>query len=364
MNAFTWELLTQAVALQMTQYQPHYLPGFSDCTSAITRSNMALRSFINPLAHTRGGLWASAAHVYADCEQPRRFHHIKAHPEKDSARKANPTITDKAIYMADAVAGYLRAEDGPLRDDILPARLGQHDLPIVMHSLKLENIMNEIIPLHHWHFRTANEHVTPVLNDLIDYQHRACLAAMTANRDQWNDVQRWTTTALSFASSVHPPKDESYWAAARRTLIVFDWVGHGRNKSKQCALHPAQKAQVEKCPHCQRLDDQAHCMLDCTHLPFTALRQTAKTRQAVIAHKLVDRYSQDRDIQCFIQQLCHASWTPSPNLSRIWLGTWSMHTLNQMLGQPTDSPITMKQRYAYIDTAKKLTAPLLDAHRE
>jgi hypothetical protein len=59
-----------------------------------------------------------------------------------------------------------------------------------MHSLKLENIMNEIIPLHHWHFRTANEHVTPVLNDLIDYQHRACLAAMTANRDQWNDVQR------------------------------------------------------------------------------------------------------------------------------------------------------------------------------
>ena len=101
---------------------------------------MALRSFINPLAHTRGGLWASAAHVYADCEQPRRFHHIKAHPEKDSARKANPTITDKAIYMADAVAGYLLAQDAPLRDDILPARLGQHDLSIVMHSLKLEKL--------------------------------------------------------------------------------------------------------------------------------------------------------------------------------------------------------------------------------
>jgi hypothetical protein len=67
-----------------------------------------------------------------------------------------------------------------------------------------------MIPLHQWHFRTADEHVTPVLNDLIDYQHRACLAAMTANRDQWNDVQRWTTTALSFASSIHPPKDESY----------------------------------------------------------------------------------------------------------------------------------------------------------
>ena len=363
MNAFTWELLTQVVALQMTQYQPHYLPGFSDCTSAITRSNMALRSFVNPLAHTRGGLWASAAHVYADCDQPRRFYHIKAHPERDPARKANPTVRDKAIYMADAVAGYSIAEQGILPGHILPSRLGQHELPVVLHSLKLENILNEIIPLKQWHFRTSDEHATPVLNDLIDYQHQACQTAMTTNRDQWNEEERWASTALSFASKVHPPKDPSFWAAARRALIVFDWVGHGRNRSKQCALHPAQQAQVAKCPHCPCLiDDQAHCMLECTHLPFRALRNTAKTKQAVIAQRLCDKHSQDDDTQCFIQQLCHASWTPSPNISRIWLGTWSMHTLHQMLGQPADTPMTMRQRYAYIDIAKKLTAPLIDAY--
>jgi hypothetical protein len=131
-----------------------------------------------------------------------------------------------------------------------------------MHSLKLDNIMNEIIPLHQWHFSTADEHITPVLNDLLDYQRRACLAAMTANRDQ-----RWTTTALSFASSTHPPKDKSYWAAARRTLIVFYWVGHDRNKSKKCALYPAPKAQVEKCPHFHKIDGQAHCMRDCIIRP-------------------------------------------------------------------------------------------------
>jgi hypothetical protein len=116
MSAFTWELFTQAVTLP--QYQPHFLPGLSDCTSAITRSDMALRPFINPLAHTRGGIWASAAHVYADCEQPRRFHHIKAHPERVPARKADPTNKYKAISLADAVAGYLLAQDGPLQDDI------------------------------------------------------------------------------------------------------------------------------------------------------------------------------------------------------------------------------------------------------
>jgi hypothetical protein len=362
MNAFTWELLTQVVALHMTQYQPYFLPGFSDCTSAITRSNTALRSLINPLAHTRGGLWASAAHVFADCQQPRRFHHIKAHPERYPDRKANPTVLDKAIFRADAVAGYLLAQDGPLSNNILPAKLGQHELPTVLHSLKLENIMNEIIPLDQWHFRTADEHMTPILNDLIDYQHRASLATMTDTRDQRNEEQRWTSTALSFASKVHPPKDKSFWAAARRTLIVFDWVGHGRNRGKQCALHPAQRTQVEKCPHCQQYDDQAHCMLECPHQPFTALRNTAKTQQAVIAHKLIDKNSQDEDLRCFIQQLCHASWTSSPNISRIWLGTWQMHTLDQMLGQPTDTPMTMKQRYAYIAIAKKLTAPLLVAY--
>jgi hypothetical protein len=57
-----------------------------------------------------------------------------------------------------------------------------------------------------------------------------------------------------------------------------------------------------------------------------------------------------------MQQLCHSSWTPSPNISRIWLGTWSMHTL-----QPADAPMTMKQRYAYIDIARNLRH-LLDAY--
>jgi hypothetical protein len=73
MNAFTWELLTQAIALNMVKHQCAELPGYSDCTSAITRTNQALRSFVNPLAHTRGGLWASAAHVFSNYRSPRRF---------------------------------------------------------------------------------------------------------------------------------------------------------------------------------------------------------------------------------------------------------------------------------------------------
>jgi hypothetical protein len=71
---------------------------------------MALSSFINPLAHIRGGLLTLAAHFYADFDQPRRFYYLKTHPERDPSQKADPTIKDKAIYMAAAVAEYSIAQ--------------------------------------------------------------------------------------------------------------------------------------------------------------------------------------------------------------------------------------------------------------
>jgi hypothetical protein len=88
---------TQVIAIQIIQYQRHYRPGFSDYTSAIARSNLALRTYINSFVHTRGGLWASGAHVHAECDLPRRFTNIKAHPERDPKRKDNPTINDIGI---------------------------------------------------------------------------------------------------------------------------------------------------------------------------------------------------------------------------------------------------------------------------
>jgi hypothetical protein len=173
----------------------------------------------------------------------------------------------------DTVAGQTPTATSHLPNGLLRLKLGKTKLKTTLHSLKLENVMNEIVPLHQWHFRTANENKTPILNDLIDYQDRASLKVMTETRDTSNTEQRWTSTALSFASKIHPPKDPSLWAAARRALIIYDWVGHGRNRGKQSNLHPAQRTQVERFPHCTKFNDQAHyCMLECAHMPFTALR--------------------------------------------------------------------------------------------
>jgi hypothetical protein len=95
------------------------------------------------------------AHVFSNPFFPRTCHHIKADPENISKRTANPTIQDKAIFMADAVmAGESKA------------RLGRIDLPKIKHHIKLQNIISESIHLEQWHFRTADdEHQTPVLDE-------------------------------------------------------------------------------------------------------------------------------------------------------------------------------------------------------
>jgi hypothetical protein len=108
--------------------------------------------------------------------------------------------------MADAVAGQLSTAAAHLPDGLLRLKLGKTKLNTTLHSLKLENVMNEIIPLHQWHFLTDDENKTPVLNDLRDYQDRASLKTMTETRDTNNTEQRWSSTALSFASKIHPRK--------------------------------------------------------------------------------------------------------------------------------------------------------------
>jgi hypothetical protein len=52
----------------------------------------------------------------------------------------------------------------------------------------------------------------------------------------------------------------------------------------------------------------------------------------------------------------------SPNISCIWLESWFMHTLQQIIGLPMDSPMTIYQRYPYSDITTKLTALLLVAY--
>ena len=351
MNAYTWELVTQLVALQLMKHKPAHITGYSDCTSAIARTCRALTTTYDKQAHERGGLWASAIYHSRPSQEPRNIEHVKAHPERCTKRTRHPTKQDKAIFMADAVAS---GEYNP--------KLGPLHLPMEPHTLVLEHILEELLPVNHWHFRTLDEECIPILNDIVDFQHHAQLRRMTTQRDCSNDENRWTSTALAFASKIHPPKNTSFWAAARRALIIFDWMGHGRNKAKQIDPSTVHHAQVAKCPHCPALDSQAHSMLDCPHRPFTSIRRKAKIKQAAIATRLMAKPGTSDVLIDFIKTLCHACWTPSPQTNRLWLGTWQLTTLRSLLGHEVEQPISMKERHQYISVIHDLTAPLLHAY--
>ena len=351
MNAFTWELVTQLIGLHFTKHLTSPLVAISDCTSAIARTNRALKTKYNQLANTSGGIFASGAHEFANHRHPKYFLYTQAHPERFKNRREHPTMRDKAICMADAMAGRTKAA------------LGAFNMPMLRYELKLENLFNEIIPIGQWHIRTADVQNFPVMGDLLPYQHRVQLANMTAKRDKHHNHDYWSTTSFSFASKVHPLKNKSHYAAARRSLVFFDWVGHGRNRAKDATLSDEQRAATAKCVHCGQLDSQRHCMLECTHPPFTDIRQAAKTSQALVASKLIKKYPAPC-FKHFIQSLCHASWTDATHLERIWLGIWCPDTLQGLLMQPMNTSLTMSERYRYIKLAAQLTAPLIDAYHQ
>ena len=170
---------------------------------------------------------------------------VPSHPERDEARYSNPNEHDKGIFMADVLASSAT--------NVIKS-LGSTRLPLVqVETLELSNIMNEIVRMFQWHFRSATDLNLPILDDPAEYQHSAQLLKMTTRRDKANNDQRWSSTALEFTASIHPPKDKSYWAAARRALIVFDWMGHGRNRAKLTSHSPLQQAHEAKCRQCRML---------------------------------------------------------------------------------------------------------------
>jgi hypothetical protein len=117
------------------------------------------------------------------------------------------------MQMADAVAGRTKSA------------LNGKQYPMHRYTLKLNDLFHEIIPVGQWHLRTAGAMAFPVMGDILPFQHRAQRKLMTEKRDKHHDHDYWSSTSLAFAHQVHPLQNRSYWAAARRTLIAFDWVG-------------------------------------------------------------------------------------------------------------------------------------------
>jgi hypothetical protein len=200
-----------------------------------------------------------------------------------------------------------------------------------------------------WHFRSAADLNLLILDDPAGYQHRMQLKKMTATRDKASNVQRWSTTALEFTASVHKPKDKSYWAAARQALILYDWMGHGRNYAKLASHSQVQQAHEAK-------------SWQCKHTPLISIRANARTKQRDIASNLLKDHVTFQSLQHFVKQFINRSWSSNTfELTRLWLGVWTPSTLTDMLKQSPTTPMKMSTNDIY-QSSEKITKPLIDAY--
>ena len=245
MSAYAWELLAQLVALKLTQYHSHTVMGYSDCKATIDRINMALSTSLDQLGHTTAGILSTSAHVHSSTRLPRQIRYIAAHPERDVNRWNNPTILDRAIFLADAIAGESTT------------KYNQQFINHVSHTLTLEDILVELLPLKVWHMRHTSNIRMPILDLPWKYQHKHQLSQYLKHRDTYSPAPsvKWQSSAIDFAHCVHPIHTHykgSYWKAARRTSILFDWTGHGYNQFKKSNIgqSPPLLNPHVPCKHC------------------------------------------------------------------------------------------------------------------
>ena len=354
MTAYSWELLMQLIGLHLTRFYDPPLQGYSDCTSASAQINKTMRSYHNKLCTKDAGLVMSAAHRMTNVKLiPRQVLWSQEHPERRLKMGDTATEQQEAIAIADAVCEGKQA-----------VLLGKQ-LPTIMHSLSLSHIFNELIPIGQWHLRRNDDRTVPVLDNIMSYQHRTQLKTYLKTRDDDREPY-WQETSLALADQVNKPTGKSRWAAARRTLNLFDWLGHGTNIAKMYGNEPARQDLEAKCPHCGKEDNQQHCMLECSLPDFVRIRRLVRVTQDEVALKLLQKYNKDPTQRRLIQTMLHASWVDDKHTRRLWLGAWSTETLQAMLPPNIllNTDITMSTRTQYYKIIKKMTEPLLKAYRE
>jgi hypothetical protein len=221
---------------------------------------------------------------------------------------------------------------------------------------------------------TANLNI-PVMDLPWQYQHRYQLKQYLAKRDKYTSStsRRWQSSEVDFAATVHPIPTHytgSFWKAARRSSILFDWMGHGQNVQKR---HKRMNAQtlptiplLSPCNSCGQHDNQAHIMLTCTNPLLTPIRIAARVHQATLATKLL-RESTTPTERHFIEKFTMDSWlSSSPTTERLWTGMWTQDILRDLLPPDHDmlSPMGRADRIKYRRIASLLTQPLLTAYKQ
>ena len=368
LTPFSWELLVHTLAYQLLRHLPNTaVPLYSDCQGAIRHTNRALFSK-NPRV-TGNALDTLIANTHSISTKVTRtpFTWVPSHPESDTDRAKNPTLQDIAIFIADRTAAGAPS----------PLQLGPYTFPVHTITLTLPSVVPYITPTEYWHIRSLENPAVPILDRLRHYQLTHQHSNMLLTRDVTSSYRviseaYWASTSFSLCALLNPlPPKSSYWAAARHSIILYDYLGHARNLRKISALsegpaqeEPAQE-QLPPCRHCALPESQQHLFLECQYQPLLNIRRTAKMEQHRIAHSL--KPALPPFLRVVVENFVFGSWCPtSSNLRRLWLGLWSHDTLTSLFPPAFDFTTTIPPASItkFLITMQALTEPLLTAYRD
>ena len=349
LSPYLWELLAQTAAIYLTTLLKVPATILSDCKAAIANTSSALSlattTPLPPGADTLLRITNTLPHA-----KHVKLRFIRSHPENNPARATNPSTRDKAIFLADRVADA----------SISTCTLGSTTLQIHTTTVTSNSILDDIIPLNLWYLSTATDTATPVLHDYQSYQHRHQHRKMVEARDDASDypTEYWRSTYFLLADFLQPLPHRAYWRAARRAQVLYDKVGHGRNRAR-LSTDPDTIQRLEACHLCGAKDRQEHLIHDCTYPPLTADRAAIKLSLQKAAAPLLK--SRSRIIYTMAQQFIRIAWFPHRTRTRrLWLGLWSPELVSHLFCYSLHpdkllSPTLIARIKA---AARKLTRPL------
>ena len=309
------ELLALIVAVHVQNYLPD-MAIYSDCLSAIKILEVAARG------GKRAGLCKIRPLLSTLCElqSPPRVFWTKGHPERHK-QQHEWTFTDWGIFLADLAASNKLAEL-------------QNYVPIVGSSALLTQVASDFILPGQW-FWTSGTTTVPAARTPIQQQAFQRVSCYLAGRDQYRidrgDPPFWEDTSLGLAHKCW--RSITHGALGCNIVLknVLDKYWHGRNRAK--GLAPPEAELVASCQHCGMLDSQKHIFLECPLNDLCDLRLRARDElarvAASVATELAPTDTFEHGVLLFITE--HAFNIHSPDVTRLWLGSWTTALLFRAL---------------------------------
>ena len=188
------------------------------------------------------------------------------------------------------------------------------------------------------------------------YQFQQYLNRRDTDRIHSNAPSRWTRYSTSLMVHLtHAKKTRSARGRGRLSNHLYDWMAHEANIAKGST--PADQDDHTQCPLCGSRATQAHINTTCRHPALIDLRLTHR--------RVIDQHFQSiyytalppaqKWIRLFMDYAEEHLWEDTVLAGDIWNGRWSIHTIEDILLDHSDTVIPPRDYTSAIHWLTHLT---------